>query len=403
MVERKLSRRVYIYGPGLVLLLTGFLIFILVKLSIKSLAVPPCEDPSDEWDPKVAEAEITESIESTPDTISGLNCTENQRRTNDTIHRLCLVQDVQKTWPFTHPMCGLRNQFKDQVNEGQGRIFENAASQVAVTGEYPWYILILGYAENYIYSTVSCGGSMITPTRGLTAAHCCVEIYRFGIDRFLLHFGPFQDSNQIYRNEHNRDQFRTVKECIGHPDYNGTAQDVGILKWDLPVEIKFSSTTAGLITVNTVCLPPEPFYDWHILDTWQEIAGAGRFSERTGASSPGLRRALLYIDEENEEVCLEDIQKQYPNRDWVGQADLFYIHCRVPHNRAVLCEGDSGSGMLRVGLPQEPCRSDKMLSLRAYQVGVYSVMFGTNICGQQYGSGFVNVSAFREFILENVE
>ncbi|MGB0652889.1 MAG: S1 family peptidase [Thermoplasmatota archaeon] len=101
--------------------------------------------------------------------------------------------------------------------------------QLADEGEYPWMAAIhSGDPESGQY----CGGSLVTPTIVVTAAHCIDAI--LGIYIIDTIFGPWL-SGDIYvmlgSNTLNNDaETIQVSAAHVHPDYNGNGYDIAVLE-----------------------------------------------------------------------------------------------------------------------------------------------------------------------------
>ncbi|EDX01826.1 brachyurin [Drosophila yakuba] len=106
--------------------------------------------------------------------------------------------------------------------EIQNRIVSGSNAEL---GQFPWQVILKGDA----WDDLRCGGSIISSTWVLTAAHCTV-----GYDSIFLMFGTVQLFNENALN-------MTATNIIVHPDYNDKLHnDVSLI--GLPVPLTFTST-----------------------------------------------------------------------------------------------------------------------------------------------------------------
>lgn len=106
-----------------------------------------------------------------------------------------------------------------------------------------------GWAASLRYTSSGshfCGGSIISSTYILTAAHCTVDLPSASAVRVYV--------GSIYLSQET--QVRTVSKIYNHPSYSPSTflNDIAILKLSSPLDLDQTS-------VNLVCLPPISFTD----------------------------------------------------------------------------------------------------------------------------------------------
>ena len=125
----------------------------------------------------------------------------------------------------SQPSCG--------CGEGTRSVHKIVGGQATSPHQYPWQVGLLSTPSSVPF----CGGSLISRTEVLTAAHCTE--------------GMTPSSMAVSVGEHDITDFQatavSVCEIIDHPSYDFPAYDFSILKLCSPVELSSS--------VGTVCLP----------------------------------------------------------------------------------------------------------------------------------------------------
>lgn len=230
--------------------------------------------------------------------------------------------------------CGLRLQTVDADNVAQITGGSNAWP-----GKWPW----MAWLGN-------CGGTIISPTWILTAAHC---ISNSGPTRIAL--GAFNRS----ANENQR-QVIDVKRIVVHPQY-----DRATLKFDVAVVELVSPITYDQYK-QPICLPSNN----------QDISGrplwAAGWGNTQGARLPGSGSQIL-----------KDIELREVNPCSTFNVDSKIQFCANSPGNNGICFGDSGGPVMILE------------GNNWVQVGVNS--FATDPCTNGPG-GFVRLSAFVEWI-----
>lgn len=245
-------------------------------------------------------------------------------------------------------------EFGEQVAERQlaskkGRIVGGKTSD---PGQFPWIISLRNGDADWSWAT--CGGSLITPSIVLTAAHCIGAIFIADFNRY-----DQADDADIQR------RFFTDADIIGHEGYSHTTldNDFALVKLSEPIE------NAKLIKLNA-----DP-----------ELPKLG-----------GLRVTAIGWGKTEFEGDAAQIQ-QYANMDYVGQGDCldrFGGHYITDNMLCVYtegvdaCQGDSGGPLINMNK-----NGDEVL------VGVVSWGSG---CASTYPGVYARVSNVIEWIEDKV-
>ncbi|XP_023310799.1 brachyurin-like [Anoplophora glabripennis] len=199
-----------------------------------------------------------------------------------------------------------------------------------------------------------CGGSLISTTRVLTAAHCTVRAAFVNV-RLGAHAFNANEATQV----------RITSTSIrNHANYNQggfAANDVAIILLPSAVTLNNNIRTISLAPANSGTFAGSTAF----------LAGWGRTSDASNAVSPVLRGVNLPII--TNAVCAQSY----------GNNVLASSICTSGAGIRGACNGDSGGPLVVNGV----------------QVGVVS--FGSNMCQAGNPTVFARVSAFRNWIATN--
>lgn len=210
----------------------------------------------------------------------------------------------------------------------------------------------------------ACGGSILTSSRILTAAHCWFDgwnqAWRFTVvlgSPFLFHGGMRMQTSSI----------------VLHQEYNSRtfANDIAILR--LPVHVSFSEN------VRPVNLPFGAFQTFDYTGFWGIASGYGRYSDFTTPSTNTMvRHVILQV------IPLEQCRAKY------GNIVLDTNICTSGEGGVGICQGDSGG-------PLVVYNADG----REILIGVSSFVAKAG-CELELPSAFASVPKFLDWILNNL-
>lgn len=225
-----------------------------------------------------------------------------------------------------HGNVGIRNAQKIQQRESIQMLNPIVGGAVAPINFHP-YLAGLVIDLRGLSSPSACGGSLLSPTRVLTAAHCWTD-GRFQAWRFTVVLGsPFLFHGGL--------RIQTSSIAL-HPNYDHRtfANDIAMLY--LPVHVPFSST------IRPVQLPVGGFQTFDYTGIWAGASGYGRYSDLTIPSTNTMvRHVALQV------IALSHCKAFY------GDSVLDSNVCTNGAGGVGICQGDSG-GPLTVSSNGEP-------------------------------------------------
>ncbi|XP_046459628.1 trypsin-like [Daphnia pulex] len=215
-------------------------------------------------------------------------------------------------------------------------------------------------------SSVFCGGSIISPTRILTAAHCVEKMSAFNISTMTVNLGMHNQTGN------DADHTRRVSRVVYHIAYNANTNqnDVAVLTIDPP--IVYSAA------VSPVCLPRASSAVDQFAGKDAAIMGWGRENENDTIPPDVLKQATVQI------IPNADCKTQYA----VGGVEMEITNqqlCASADGRDT-CQGDSGGPIVvQAG------------STTAWtQVGITS--FGNGCAKPNFAGVYASVAFFRNWI-----
>ncbi|XP_046645978.1 chymotrypsinogen A-like isoform X3 [Daphnia pulicaria] len=181
-------------------------------------------------------------------------------------------------------------------------------------------------------STAFCGGSIISTTRILTAAHCVDKLSEFEISTMTVSLGMHTQGNgNDLKND--AQQTRRITRVVYHKDFNTktAVNDVAVLTMDPP--INYSAA------ISPVCLPPASTAADQFVDKNAAIIGWGILNFPGGNQPNELQQATVQIT--SNAKCSEFYGSLLPN-----PLRIFIQHICAGAAGKDVCQGDSGGPLV---------------------------------------------------------
>lgn len=234
----------------------------------------------------------------------------------------------------------------------QGRIISGYA---ASPGQFPWQVII----KQDEYDELLCGGSIISDTWVLTAAHCC-----FGFDSLFLIFGTIELFDETALN-------MTSTELNIHPDYNSTTYNNDVCLIELPYALEFTTN------ISSISLLPNAMRSTNLTGSIATIAGFGVMNDVYMDASENLLWAQIQIIENS------DCSKVYEPGLVISSTI-----CGQGYEIAnmSICNGDSGGPLIL-----------KDATYGWIQIGINSFV-PLEQCTEALPSAYARISSFLDYI-----
>lgn len=248
--------------------------------------------------------------------------------------------------------------------------FRMTESEEATPNQYPFLVAIASGDEENGDLDTSCGGSLITPTKILTAAHCITKDKTESLIAHAIHvrFGM----HTIRPTASDSKDKRNVVGMKIHEDYNAQTleNDIAILTLESPVEYTD--------TIQPICLSPTCL----ATDGMEAIGMGWGYIKSGGPDSEYLRHAVLPV------VSNKECQATYGEKDDILDTML----CAYGGEKDT-CQGDSGGPLVvDYGEAKSECRF--------VQIGV--VNFGEECGVTEYPGVYARVSTYLDWIAANM-
>ncbi|XP_030381304.1 brachyurin [Scaptodrosophila lebanonensis] len=236
----------------------------------------------------------------------------------------------------------------------QGRIISGT---VAAAGQFPWQVIL----KRDEWDDLLCGGSIISRSWVLTAAHCA-----YGRDSIFLVFGTNELNDEQALN-------MTSTQLYVHPNYNDKMNnDIALIK--LPQQLVFSDKVQAIELVSSAQESTS------FVGTVGTIAGFGLMDDEYLDYSPNLLYAQVQIIDNVK--CLGIYGKDVV-LDSTICADGLASSNMSP------CSGDSGGPLIIYGTD----------SGSYVQIGINSFV-AEDQCTSGYPSGYVRLTSFLNYIAD---
>ncbi|XP_046643311.1 venom serine protease-like isoform X2 [Daphnia pulicaria] len=285
-----------------------------------------------------------------------------------------VLSDLSKV--STAPIVGACNVVRSDIKTPQAKLSSSrfarmVGSKEASPNEYPFMVALVELEgndlENPVYD-LACGGSLISPTKILTAAHCVTQddsAKPIDAWRFQVRLGIHKQTMA----ENDAEQTRNVLKIKIHPDYDDKSldNDIAVLTLDSPV--KYTKKVAP------VCLVPKCF-DSNELSVF--VMGWGN-TETGGSNSDVLRHAFMQVVDNKQ--CKIDLEDNKLSNN---------VLCAYSEGQDA-CQNDSGGPAVIELLDDAKCRF--------MQVGVVS--YGDE-CAKGTPGVYAKVSSFLPWIEEHI-
>ncbi|XP_016996150.2 brachyurin [Drosophila takahashii] len=239
----------------------------------------------------------------------------------------------------------------------EGRIISGSQAKL---GQFPWQVIL----KRDEYDDLLCGGSIISATCVLTAAHCTV-----GQSSIFLIFGSVQLDNASA-------QSMTSTNIIVHPNYNENLNnDVSLIK--LPEALVFSTN------IQPIQLVSESQKSNSFVGNTAIIAGFGLMDDEYLDYSQDLLYAKVEVI--NNQECL-------PIYGSIVVLDSTLCARGHGGSNMSICSGDSGGPLIEYNATNGQWQ----------QIGINSFV-AEDQCTASYPSGYVRLTSFLSFIAQNTE
>jgi len=244
--------------------------------------------------------------------------------------------------------------------------------QNTARGQWPWHIAL--YRIEGINLSYSCGGSLVSPTVVITAAHCVTKAPRdrpVDADILVVQLGKYH----LYQFSDDSVQNKQVRDVYVHPRYNSTnyLDDLAVLVLSSPAEFT--------VYVRPVCLWPKHNFNLPSIDNKEGTVVGWGYDENNQVTEE-LKMARMPV------VSYVTCLKSYPQffSQFTAENKTF---CAGFRQGTSVCNGDSGGGMV--------FQQDNIWYLRGL-VSITVAKQGLRVCDTNHYVVFTDIANYLDWI-----
>ena len=289
----------------------------------------------------------------------------------------------------------------DRMDLMRGRII---GGEYADEGEFPWLAVVL---RRFRGMTSICGGSLISESWVLSAAHCLVDFKGTAVTQatvLLGHYNEHHAENAIERDSSNIIVHKQYRHTLSYED------DIGLIKLQGP-----AISLRGKVKVNTICLPLDYSNDeinearhatviGHGATAVKELvipkeeifcSGVEVWWEAVNVSARMKKLRTQLVNNDHCATIFEEIGERYCHKQSrVSPTKQLCAGVKVGQENA--CKGDSGGPLMIMD------RKTTGQRRRWIQVGIVSFGF-PNCVAEGVPGVYANVRYYLEWILDNLD
>ncbi|NXO04295.1 ACRO protein, partial [Rhinopomastus cyanomelas] len=190
----------------------------------------------------------------------------------------------------------------------------------SLPGTWPWIVSIQDPWR--VGSGHVCGGSLISATWVLTAAHCFIQAENVTMWRVVIGINNLAHPGL-------ETQVRHIKQVLAHRDYRSGSEenDIAVLELNWPVQCGYY--------VQLVCVPDASLRVSELTSCF--VSGWGSTAERSGGPTDILQEAQVRLI--NSRLCNS-------SRWYAGAIHSYNLCAGYPQGGIDTCQGDSGGPLV---------------------------------------------------------
>ncbi|XP_067015707.2 uncharacterized protein [Anabrus simplex] len=248
--------------------------------------------------------------------------------------------------------------------------------QSTARGQWPWHAAL--YRAKGINLTYICGGTLVSSSAVVTAAHCVTKMignWPLDPDNLVVYLGKYH----LKLWSEGGVQNRQVAEVHVHPEYNSSdfRSDVAVLTLSSPVDYTQF--------VRPVCLWGEDSTDLRDVEGREGYVVGWGFDEESRVTEQLMMARMPIVSQQS---CLWS----YP--EFFSHFTNNKTYCAGFNNGTSVCNGDSGGGMV---LPEQQADGSTVWRLR----GLVSISVSKEekrVCDTKHYVVFTDLAKYRDWI-----